>query len=90
MVDEKWFELLMTTVTTYLAKDEEEPLWMVRHKSQISKIMFPCAFAKALYDWAHKTWFNKKIDIWSTAQIELAKKTLLTEWLVLLSEIPSQ
>ena len=62
-LDEKWFFLTGEKERYLLVLEEKNPKQCVKHKSHITKVMFPCSIAHPRFTPSASSWWDGKLGI---------------------------
>ena len=65
-LDEKWFFLIREKEHYLLVSvsDKKNLKRCIKHKSHITKVMFPCTVARPHYNTSANSWWDGKLGIW--------------------------
>ena len=72
-LDEKWFFLTQEKECHLLLSDEKNPMHCIKHKSHITKVMFPCAVVRPCFNPSANSWWDRKLGIWPIGDWEPAR-----------------
>ena len=73
-LDEKCFFLTREKEWYLLLSDKKNPKHCIKHKSHITKVMFPCAVARPHFNPSVNSWWDRKLGIWPIGDWEPPKQ----------------